>query len=364
MSTDGFAPFCQHKKTCWPLLIYNYNLPPEIHFLYEYILCIDVIPGPNKPKDFDSFFWPAMKELIRLALGVDAFDIAEQMHFSLCAFLILVFSDIPAVSMVMKVKGHNGLLPCCICKIQGLRVPNTCATTYYVPFDRSYHPDIQHDDSAIKKYNPINLPLWTHAEMMDEAHIVQFSGSNADSEHLAEEFEIKDISILAQLPSISFSTSFSYDFMHLIFENMIKNLILLWTGEFKGLDKGCESYKLPKKIWEAISTDTAASSLTIPSAFDMQPPNVADDKSATTAETWSFWMQYIRPILLICKFEKPVYYNHFVSLVKLVRICLQFEMTQDELNKLHTGFAEWVEKYEQYVNCFPAFDVPKLMLKL
>jgi hypothetical protein len=117
MLTDSFTPFCHHKKTCWPILFYNYNLPLEIHFLLSHILCVGVIPGSYKPKDFDSFFWPAMVELIKLAISVATFDTTEWDHFSLCTFLILVFGDIPAISMVMKVKGHNRLFPCQMCKI-------------------------------------------------------------------------------------------------------------------------------------------------------------------------------------------------------------------------------------------------------
>jgi hypothetical protein len=30
LSTDVFAPFKKHKLTAWPLIIFNYNLPPEI----------------------------------------------------------------------------------------------------------------------------------------------------------------------------------------------------------------------------------------------------------------------------------------------------------------------------------------------
>ena len=142
MSTDGFAPFRRRKKTCWPLLLYNYNLPPEIRFHLQYILCIGIIPGPNKSKDFDSFFWPAVKELLKLAMGIRVFDVAQSELFPLRAYLILVFGDIPALSMVMRIKGHNGLRPCHMCHIKGLRIPNSRATTHYVPLDRSRHPDV------------------------------------------------------------------------------------------------------------------------------------------------------------------------------------------------------------------------------
>ena len=49
LSTDGFAPFKQHKNTAWPLIIFNYNLPPKIHFHINNILVLGVIPGPKKP---------------------------------------------------------------------------------------------------------------------------------------------------------------------------------------------------------------------------------------------------------------------------------------------------------------------------
>lgn len=74
-STDGFAPFRKRKHTAWPaLLLFNYNLPPEIRFLLRYVLCIGVIPGPKKPKDFDSSFWPAFEEFVKLLSGVKAWD--------------------------------------------------------------------------------------------------------------------------------------------------------------------------------------------------------------------------------------------------------------------------------------------------
>ena len=69
LSTDGFAPFRQRKMTAWPIIVYNFNLPPDIRFHREYILCLGVVPGPNKPKDFDSFLLPAVEEFLRLCNG-------------------------------------------------------------------------------------------------------------------------------------------------------------------------------------------------------------------------------------------------------------------------------------------------------
>lgn len=49
VSTDGFAPFRRRSSTCWPLIVFDYNLPPEVRFHIENTLSLGVIPGPKKP---------------------------------------------------------------------------------------------------------------------------------------------------------------------------------------------------------------------------------------------------------------------------------------------------------------------------
>jgi hypothetical protein len=347
LSTDGFCPFRKRKKTCWPILIYNYNLSPEIRFWMRHILCVGVVPGPYKPKDFDSFLWPLVEELLKLAAGIKAYDLSSDEIFALRAFLILVFGDIPAVSMVMRMKGHNGLVPCRMCKITALRTPNSRSPGHYVPLHRARHPAVKNNNAVTHVYDPANLPLRTHADFLDTARAVQMAPTTAQSNILAKNSGIKGIPILSYLPSLFFPFSFPYDFMHLIFENVMKNLILLWTGGFKGLDEGTGQYHLMPKVWEAVGTATAASGSTIPSAFGARPPNVCDDKMACTADTWSFWMLYLGPVLLSKRFQRRVYFDHFIELVKLIRICIQFEISTTEISTLREGFQNWVLKYEQ-----------------
>ena len=58
-------------------------------------------------------------------------------------------------------------------------------------------------------------------------------------------------------------------------------------------------------------------------------------------------MLYLGPVLLSRRFRNQIYFNHFIELVKLIRTCLQFEITMDEISGLRVGFEKWVEKYEQ-----------------
>ncbi len=205
-SMDGFAPFHRCKQTCWPLIFFSYDLPPEIRFLIEFILCISIIPGPKKPHNFDSFFWPAMEELLLLAVGVPAFDASTREAFLLRAYLILFFGNMPAMSMVMHFKGHNGFRPCRACNIMAIGDPgNTHAHILYIPLDCSRHPAIHADINAIKTYDPTNLPLWTDEEILLQAQQAQFQPNMTASNNVAKQYGIKGTSILSSLSSISFT---------------------------------------------------------------------------------------------------------------------------------------------------------------
>jgi len=136
LSTDGFAPFRKRKQMCWPIILFNYNLPPEVRFQKKYCIHVATVPGPKKPWDWDSFCWPLAQELIQLEMGVKAFDAISLSIFLLHAYLILVFGDIPAMALVMRMKGQNGISPCRICEIKGVRFNRT----YYVPLRREKIP--------------------------------------------------------------------------------------------------------------------------------------------------------------------------------------------------------------------------------
>jgi hypothetical protein len=347
LSTDGFCPFRRRKATAWPLLLFNYNLPPETRFHKDERIDLGTIPGPNKPKDFDSFAWPAFEELMRLQYGVKAFDILADEFFLLRAYLILIFGDMPAMSMVMRMTGHNGFSPCRMCNILSVRIPNSKNPVYYVPLDRSQHPTVAEFESAITVYDAAKLPLRTEEVMLRQAREVRDARNKGEKDRLSTAYGIKGVSIFSYLKSVSFPLSFPYDFMHLIWENLIPNLVLFWTGEFKGLDEGDGDYRLQPKVWQAIGAATAAAGSTIPSVFGARPPNPVNGRSSYTADAWSFWTLYLGPVLLRRRFLGQRYYTHFIELVRLLHMCLQFEITTEEIQDVRDGFIRWVKGYEK-----------------
>lgn len=242
-----------------------------------------------------------------------------------------------------------------MCKIIGLRVPGARGTAHYVPLDRSYHPDVQADPDAIAVYDAENLPLRTQDEIISQGKEVEAATTKAQAERLATEYGVKGVPVLSYLRSLSFPGSFGYDFMHLIWENLIKNLTLLWTSDFKGLDEGREEYALGKAVWEAIASRTASASDTIPSAYGSRLPNIAKDRPNVSAEMWSFWTLYLGPVLLRRRFKHVKYYRHFIELVRLLNLCMLFEISDAQIENVRTGFIAWVKVYEQYGIIPPRF---------
>ena len=171
--------------------------------------------------------------------------------------------------------------------------------------------------------------------------------TNTARDDLAKEYGIKGRPILSCTSALSFPSSFPFDFMHLIWQNLMPNLVLFWTGEFKKLDHQGRGYVITNPIWKEIGAATEACSATIPAAFGAAVPNIFTKWSQMTAEKWSVWTLYIAPVVLHGRFKKDKYYKHFMKLVKLVKLCLAFEINQGMLHEIQEGFKLWVQAYKK-----------------
>jgi hypothetical protein len=121
--------------------------------------------------------------------------------------------------------------------------------------------------------------------------------------------------------------------MHLLFENIVKNLVNLWMGKFKSLDNGISDYIIPNHIWKQIGEETVATVRNMPAAFVQSLGNLAEDQTTYTAESWAFWFMHLGPILLKSRLGDK-YYKNYCLLVTIMKMCIQFSIIQKELTAL------------------------------
>ena len=73
---------------------------------------------------------------------------------------------------------------------------------------------------------------------MAQAKAVESAPTEVRREELAKAYGTKGVPLLSTLGSLRFPQLFPYEFMHLIWETLIPNLDLFWSGRYKGIDKG------------------------------------------------------------------------------------------------------------------------------
>ena len=176
--------------------------------------------------------------------------------------------------------------------------------------------------------------MCSHDKFLKQGALVLEAPTNVAAKWLAKDSGIKGIPLLSSLNMLNFPFSFPLDFMHLIFENLIPNLIRQCTGTFKDLDSGIENYTLLSEVWSEICKAGSVSGDTIPSSFGLWMPNIKTEHSSMMAEVWGFWSMYLAPILLQNCFSHRHYYNHFTCLVYFIHKCISFELKRSEIDEI------------------------------
>ncbi|QRW11382.1 Transposase family Tnp2 protein [Ceratobasidium sp. AG-Ba] len=359
LSTDGFTLFKRRRRglsTAWPLIFINYNLHPKYRVRLENIICVGVIPGPRQCKDLNSFLVPVLEELLRLEQGVDSIKTTpattpeheehpenegdgELTEFKLRAFLIMIFGDIPAVSKLLAMKGHNAMVPCRTCYTQGVLCRREKNSVYYVPLTLPGNEDGYPPDMLLLRTHELFLHHYESLDNLDDRP--------GRRKQLAKELGINDRPIFARFKSFDLACCAPYDIMHLLFENLVPNMIKHWIGKFKKLDQGTGHYQLAEAVWKQIGKETAKATCTIPVSFVGTLPDIAEDQTLYKAEAYSFWIQYIAPIVLAGRLPEP-YFEHFLLMRDIIIMSIQLDITKEQIDELQNMVNRWVVEYERY----------------
>ncbi|PBK62768.1 hypothetical protein ARMSODRAFT_990399 [Armillaria solidipes] len=245
-SIDGAQLYTMKLSDCWIYIWIILDLNPNIRYKKIHILPGSFIPGPNKPKNIDSFLF---KE-------------------GLCIpFLLLGMADGPAMAYLNGWNGHNATYGC-----------------HHKPNGSHYYPAI----SAPSDFPPNTCK---HSEPCN--HPIMAAKNNAQYKHIRQNTGISKPSIFSAITHIlGVPSCFTADLMHL----GALNLTDLFFGLFCGI-MDCDKLDskdlwdwaalIDNSVWKAHGKTVGDILPYLPGSFDRPPCNPAE-KINSGYKAWEF----------------------------------------------------------------------------
>jgi hypothetical protein len=347
MSLDGVQVTNMRHHEVTPVILINLNLPPGERYKIENILVSMVIPGPNKPKELDTFLQPLVEEMKQLDHGIKAFDAYTKSAFTLKAWITIVTGDGPAISDAIGFKRPgNAFRPCRFCLIKGQMEQTELkrTKTYYVP-----HTGYSFNSPPIR---PGDL-----REVIDLVVAADSSISSRDS-------GINRASILTELRSLHFPRSFPIDIMHCILLNITETLFTLWNRTKLGSGENVQSTDncyLSKDSIVSISKSLANARSDIPANLCRAPRRIDNHYKGYKAAEWEAWLIHYG-IPLLDQHIGDEYVNNFRQLSRIYSLATQYTIQRFEFSDLKELAIDFVQSYEklyyrQEPKCLPVCSV-------
>ncbi|KAL1914108.1 uncharacterized protein VTP21DRAFT_1110, partial [Calcarisporiella thermophila] len=333
VSTDGFQLYKQNTHECWPVILINHNLSPEVRVKKENILIALMIPGPKQPKNIDSFLVPLINELKELEDGVSCYDGYEKKSFILSAYTVFWSGDIPAITKLIGFTDHNSYHGCRFCTIRGI-----------------YHRDKRH--IYYPPEGPDLPPLRSHQqslEFLQKLEEAKKYPKNVQDE-IIRETGINRRTILLELRTTSIPWSFPIDIMHLFFENVAPLMYAHWTGEFPftGAVDINTDHVLPTFVWEQIGAAMNECQKSIPSDFGRPPRDIYKFNKGFKAEEWKSWVA-LYSLVFLKEYMPPRVLRGWLKFVSAVRLCLAWSLTSAKIqivkDSLYLFYRHYIGEY-------------------
>jgi hypothetical protein len=351
LSIDGAQLYQSKQSDCWIYIWVVYDLAPDKRYKKLCILPGGFIPGPNKPKNVDSYLYPGLYHAAALMKeGLQVWDAHEDRVFTSKPFLFLGTADGPGMTYLNGLTGHSGAQGCRLfCPVRGRR--KTGANHYYPALTKpnNYHVAGSDHDNVDGKHLPNGSPE-TYLESLKKLLQAQ---NQAQYQLFRKETGISKPSIFNGLPKdrlLPIPTGFPADIMHLVSLNLTDLLLGLWRGSLdvdSNDDKETWHWAVLKgDIWKEHGKRVAAATTYLPSSFDRPPRNPAE-KISSGYKAWEYltyvygygpgFFYHILP---------QEYWESFCKLVRGIRLLHQNSISPAQLVEGHNLLVEFVKEFE------------------
>jgi hypothetical protein len=351
LSIDGAQLYAHKASDCWIYIWILFDLDPELRYQVADVLPGGMIPGPNKPKNCDSYLFPGLHHVAALQReGLRIWDASLDKIFTSHPFLALGTADGPGMTYLNGLVGHHGKNGCRLyCSVIGRHKPG--GSHYYPALLKPLNYNVSGSDHDDLPY--VNLPSCSPDIYHKNLRHLLASPNETQYKKRRLETGISKPSIflgLQQAKILGIPGCFGSDIMHLASLNIPDLLINLWRGIFdcdKKDDRATWDWAvLHGPTWEAHGKQVASATPYLPGSFDRPPRNPAE-KISSGYKAWEF-------LLYLYGLGPGVFYNilpekywrHFCKLVFGIRIMSQYSIKTEDISKAHQALLEFAVEFE------------------
>lgn len=350
-SIDGAQLYAKKASACWIYIWVLLNLSPTRRYKKKHVFIGGFIPGPNNPKNTDSFLFPGLYHLAALQNeGLRLWDGAFQRAIHSNIFLALLTADGPGMMHITGLVGYHGKHGCRLyCGLSGRRERH--GKQYFPALLKPADYDVDgcmHGDIDIRALPTASCEHYN----TNLRYLVE---SPNDTQYRARRLEtgISKPSIFSALnrtSSLQLPKSAGSDIMHLGALNLTDLMISLWRGTIdctKPDDKSSWSWAVLRgDVWQEHGRAVADTLHFLPSSFDRPPRNIAE-KLTSGYKAWEFllYLYGLGPGLLYGVLPE-MYYTNYCKLVFGMRLMNQHKITLENIRDAHEALCSFAQEFE------------------
>ena len=350
-SIDGAQLYAKKASACWIYIWVLLNLSPARCYKKKHVFIGGFIPGPNNPKNIDSFLFPGLQHLVGLQREkLKIWDAALQREIHSRVFLALLTADGPGMMHITGFVGYHGKHGCRLyCGMAGRREAH--GKQYFPallkPID--YEVDgCMHADIDIRR-----LPSPSHQQYYTNLHHLVTSPNEAQYRARRLATGISKPSIFSGLDrssTLGLPYSAGSDIMHLGALNLSDLMLSLWRGTIDCTSPDNKStwtwVILRGEVWQRHGKAVADTLHYLPSSFDRPPRNIAE-KLTSGYKAWEFllYLYGLCPGLLYGLLPDQ-YYSNFCKLVFGIRLMNQHNITLANVHEAHQALMSFAQEFE------------------
>ena len=357
-SLDGAQLYQSKKSDTWIAIWIITNYDPKTRYRSKHVLPAAIVPGPNKPKNIDSFLFRTFHHFSAIqrednGAGIKVYDAVKRDVVSSRTCLLCATADAVGLIEVDGRVGHHGKYGC----------RKGC------PFHGRHKPSSGHYFAAHLKPNNYTVEDCNHPDFDFRQFIHQLSPETYDSNltSVVNSFDQNDYeqnrkntgiskpSILSGLlPShmLKLPLCFTVDLMHLICLNLCNLLLSLWRGTIKcELTDDKRTWDWTPKFmdnhtWQSHGKLVASATKYFPSFFHRPPRNPAEKiSSGYKATEYYLYVFGLGPGFFHAMLPKK-YWRNFCKVSRAVHIIMQRSITGKQAREAFSYFVQFVEEYE------------------